>query len=187
MQNYIDYQVYMTYDLHGSWDLNRDPQVKCHVNKTEIVDALKMLDKAGAQIGKTYGGLANYGRSFKLSNPSCNGVGCQFSGPGNSRGITNTPGVLADAEIIDIDASSAKNNRWNDGPSECTFMQYDGNSVVAWATNRNNLKNYFNHAGLKGSVLWVGNYFKHTAYTNDVPSDCHIYLDQDIENVVYQC
>lgn len=167
MQANIDYQVFMTYDIHGTWDLDKDPHVKCHTNKTEVVDALKMLDKAGVAIGKTYGGLANYGRSYKLSSSSCTGVGCLFSGGGDKGPITETAGVLALSEIDDINSWATKGKRWTDDQSQCDFMTYNDNNVVAWpkAGQRTAMEDMFHNSGLKGSVLWAGNYFKHEDYS----------------------
>lgn len=170
IQANIDYQVFMTYDIHGTWDLDKDPHVKCHTNKTEVIDALKMLDKAGVQIGKTYGGLANYGRSYKLTSDSCTGVGCQFSGGGDKGPITDTAGVLGLSEIDDINSWSTKNKRWTDDESQCDFMTYGSNNVVAWPKEgqRNSMEEMFHSSGLKGSVLWVDNYFKHDNFDSDV-------------------
>ena len=188
MQANIDYQVFMTYDIHGTWDLDKDPHVKCHTNKTEVVDALKMLDKAGVQIGKTYGGIANYGRSYKLSSSSCTGVGCLFSGGGDEGPITETAGVLALSEIDDIKSWATKGKRWTDAESQCDFMTYNGNSVVAWpkAGQRDSMEDMFHNSGLKGSVLWAGNYFKHDDYTPTF-GDCEFVEvdDYDFDIVCY--
>lgn len=157
MQKYIDYQVFMTYDIRGT---NSDNIVQCHTNKTEVINALQMLDKAGVQIGKTYGGLANYGRSYKLSSTSCSKVGCPVSGPGKKGPIVNTDGVLAQSEIDDIKTWGVKNKRWTDETSQCDFMIYDSNNIVGWpkAGQRNSMEDFFHHSGLAGSVLWAANY-----------------------------
>ena len=157
MQKYIDYQVFMTYDVRGT---NSDNIVQCHTNKTEVINALQMLDKAGVQIGKTYGGLANYGRSYKLSSTSCSNVGCPVSGPGKKGPIVNTDGVLAQSEIDDIKTWGVKNKRWTDEASQCDFMIYDSNNIVGWpkAGQRNSMEDFFHHSGLAGSVLWAANY-----------------------------
>lgn len=160
MQSYIDYQVFMTYDLRGSWDSNNNNQVRCHTNKTEVVEALKMLDKAGVQIGKTYGGLANYGSSYKLASTSCTGVGCPISGVGEKGPYVNTPGLLAQSEIDDISSWAKKNKRWTDQKSQCDFMIYNTNNIVGWpkAGQRNSMDDFFHHSGLAGSALWAANY-----------------------------
>lgn len=190
MQNYVDYFVYMTYDMHGSWDYGKkDTSIDCHTNKKDVVDSIKMLNKAGVNFNKVYGGLANYGRSYKLKDNNCYSIGCPFAGPGNSRDMTNTKGVLSDSEIIDIDRSSSKNTRWNDGDSQCIFMKYDGDSVVSWTTNRNDMENYFKNSGFAGSVLWANNYFKHDQWEDDGYEDDEDELKDDVDEYVdiYDC
>lgn len=159
---YLDYLVYMTYDIYGVWDMDKDNSIKCHVNKTAITDSMKMLSKAGVDISRVYGGIANYGRSYKALSSSCLKQNCPFSGPGNSRPMTNTPGVLADSEINDI---KSKDNVWDDNISDCTFMRYDGDSIVSWSRNRNDIANYIGSHGFKGTALWALNYFEHSDYS----------------------
>lgn len=47
-------------------------------------------------------GLGWYGRSFTLSDPSCNTPGCIFSSEGNPGECTNSAGTLSNAEILRI-------------------------------------------------------------------------------------
>ncbi|MDN6162195.1 MAG: hypothetical protein L0I79_05405, partial [Atopostipes sp.] len=68
-------------------------------------------------------------------------------------------------------------------------MTYNDNSVVAWpkAGQRDSMENMFHNSGLKGSVLWAGNYFKHDEYSGcdvlkhypfgeeKISEDCDIY------------
>lgn len=187
LDKYIDYKIFMTYDIYGVWDQQKDNHIRCHANKTAIVDAMKMLDKAGSKIGNTYVGISNYGRSYKASSSSCLKENCPFSGPGNSRDMTNTPGVLSDSEIIDISASSAKNDRWTEPISDCIFMRYDQDSIVSWTRNRNDLVNFIKSHGFKGSVLWVDNYYKHNDYinTDDPTYECNLILNDD--EIYFSC
>lgn len=99
----------MTYDLHGQWDYGNTftklvspfslsssisvltpdrsegcPNGNClrsHVNKTEIEYALAMVTKAGISSTRLVPGLALYGRAFQMTDPSCTGVACTFTGP----------------------------------------------------------------------------------------------------------
>ncbi|MDN6600213.1 MAG: hypothetical protein L0L13_13360, partial [Tetragenococcus koreensis] len=82
-----------------------------------------------------------------------------------------------------------KGKRWTDAESQCDFMTYNDNSVVAWpkAGQRDSMENMFHNSGLKGSVLWAGNYFKHDEYSGcdvlkhypfgeeKISEDCDIY------------
>jgi len=84
-----DYYVYMTYDLHGQWDADNifvNPGcangncLRSHVNKTETEYTLAMITKAGIPSNKVVPGLALYGRSFEMTDPSCKGPTCTFTG-----------------------------------------------------------------------------------------------------------
>jgi chitinase len=90
MSQVLDYIVYMTYDLHGQWDYNKTtanpgcPTGNClrsHVNLTKTEYALSMIMKAGVPTNKIAVGIAGYGRSFGMANPSCTGYLFLFFGP----------------------------------------------------------------------------------------------------------
>ena len=57
---------------------------------------------AGAPSNKLALGLAFYGRSYTLSDPSCATIGCEFSGPANPGPCTAAAGSLAYFEIVNI-------------------------------------------------------------------------------------
>lgn len=110
----VDYIVYMTYDLHGQWDYgNKWASPGCkhgnclrsHVNMTETHWALAMITKAGVPSAKVVAGVAAYGRSFQMTDPSCHGPHCTFTGPksGATPGnCTRTAGYISNAELNDI-------------------------------------------------------------------------------------
>ncbi|KAJ5167058.1 uncharacterized protein N7482_005839 [Penicillium canariense] len=116
MQHVVDYFIYMTYDLHGQWDFNNAnadegcPGGNClrsDINMTATVNALSMLTKAGVSSTKITLGVTSYGRSFRMSDPSCWGPDCTYTGGydvSNAReGVcTTTAGFLANAEIKEI-------------------------------------------------------------------------------------
>jgi GH18 family chitinase len=208
IQNTVDYMVYMTYDIHGIWEYGKaNSYINCHTPRKEIEDAIKMLDKAGVKFNKVFGGVANYGRSYKMVNTNCYNYGCGFQREGgNSRDMTNTPGVLSDSEIIDIDSSDKKNDRWVDTNTDCIFMKYDENSVVSWPKSRYDLEDMFKNYGFAGTSLWAANYFKHDEWKNDEDDnnddtedpfdeenvyfdvyDCKNKAGYDLDNPVYGC
>lgn len=108
MSWYLDYIVYMTYDLHGQWDAGNQwssegcPAGNClrsHINLTEtetalamsktshlmfadeyFIDRLHTVTKAGVPSKRIYVGEASYGRSFKMSHEGCDGPDCSFEG-----------------------------------------------------------------------------------------------------------
>lgn len=161
MQDYVDYFVFMTYDFHGSWDT--DKKVTCGSAKTDITDAMKVLDKAGVKMWKLCGGIATYGHSYRLSSASCTDIGCSYSGLGATRPTTNTAGILADSELNDIAASNLKVKRWTDTALNSDIMVYDQNNWVCWnkASQRNSLQSFFKASGLGGTAVWAVNYLKH--------------------------
>ncbi|KAM0249269.1 hypothetical protein ACHAP5_002921 [Fusarium lateritium] len=150
----VDYIVYMTYDLHGQWDYGNTmispgcPNGNClrsHVNKTETLDSLAMITKAGVDPAKVVVGISSYGRSFKMKDPKCTGPACQFTGSFSvseaEPGVcTGEAGYLSDAEIRQI-AYDAKNGKkgvtaktWYDKASDSDMMTYGtkGKGMTDW-------------------------------------------------------
>ncbi|KAF5232628.1 hypothetical protein FAUST_8660 [Fusarium austroamericanum] len=150
----VDYMVYMTYDLHGQWDYGNPtinsgcPNGNClrsHVNKTETLDSLAMITKAGVDPAKVVVGISSYGRSFRMKDPKCTGVTCQFTGSFSvseaEPGVcTGEPGYLSDAEIrlIEYDAKKGKAGvtakTWYDKASDSDIMTYgtQGKGMTDW-------------------------------------------------------
>lgn len=95
----------MLYDLHGAWDLTgkwTGPYINSHTNMTEINQALDLLWRNDIDPDKVVYGMAFYGRSFTLTNPSCSSPGCTFASGGNAGECSGTVGVLLNPEIKDI-------------------------------------------------------------------------------------
>ncbi|KAM0276289.1 hypothetical protein ACHAQH_006919 [Verticillium albo-atrum] len=112
----VDYIIYMTYDLHGQWDVGNKwasdgcPGANClrsHVNLTLTQGALSMVTKAGVPSNKIMVGVSSYGRGFKMAEKSCEGPSCFFLGgrnqsPAKPGVCTGTSGYTADAEMMQI-------------------------------------------------------------------------------------
>ncbi|CAI7608393.1 unnamed protein product [Penicillium viridicatum] len=155
----VDYIVFMTYDLHGQWDVaNAYSQEGCsngnclrsHVNLTETMTSLAMITKAGVPSGKVVVGVSSYGRSFGMTDGSCYGPECTFGGTSSDSTATpgpctNTAGYISDAEISDIISgsnsttrkradSSRVNQNFYDKDSDSQILVYDGNQWVAYMT-----------------------------------------------------
>lgn len=73
--------------------------VNPHTNLTEIQQGLDLLWRNNIPSNKVVLGIGFYGRSFTLSNPSCNKPGCPFSSGAKPGNCTKTSGVLSNAEI----------------------------------------------------------------------------------------
>lgn len=87
----------MSYDLHGVWDRDNPigSHVLAHTNLTEVELALELFWRNDVDPNKIVMGNGFYGRSFKLSDPSCSKPGCLFSGPGAKGPCTDTEGILS--------------------------------------------------------------------------------------------
>ncbi|KAJ3557281.1 hypothetical protein NPX13_g9959 [Xylaria arbuscula] len=148
-EDYIDYYVYMTYDLHGQWDYGNTfvnegcPNGNClrsHVNKTETEYTLAMITKAGIPSTKIVPGLALYGRSFKMTSPNCKEPGCTFIGEesGATKGAcTETAGYLSNIEIFGlINEGNSLENYDNvtieEYEDEGDILIYNKDQWVAW-------------------------------------------------------
>jgi len=135
----VDYIIYMTYDLHGQWDSGSQwsnpgcPSGSClrsQVNKTETLNALSMITKAGVPSNKVVVGITSYGRSFKMTTPGCTSETCTFDGPRDSSPATpgrctKTGGYLGDAEIKEIIQKGGNVKTWVDTSSNSNIMVYN--------------------------------------------------------------
>lgn len=109
--------------------------LRSHVNKTETLDALAMITKAGVPAAKVIVGVSSYGRSFKMKDPKCTGPTCQFTGsfsvsnaePGK---CTGSAGYLANAEIGKIKSNATAGvagtsaTTWYDAASDSDIMTF---------------------------------------------------------------
>ncbi|THC89832.1 hypothetical protein EYZ11_010716 [Aspergillus tanneri] len=172
MAEVLDYIVFMTYDLHGQWDWDNsfvNPGcengncLRSHVNLTETEYALAMITKAGVPANKVVVGIASYGRSFGMEDPSCTGPSCLFTGPNSTAtpgDCTNTAGYISQAELSQL--TSGSNLRrdvtsWYDSDSDSDMMTYGDGTWVAYmsqATKASRIKRYASY-GFKGSVEWA--------------------------------
>ena len=92
----------MAYDLHGFWDADLHTlgaKIRGHTDISEIYNDTLPLWFDGLNPSKINFGLAYYGRGYTLSSPSCNHLGCGFTGPSQPGPCTNFHGVLSLAEI----------------------------------------------------------------------------------------
>jgi chitinase len=95
----------MSYDMHGGWDKPNKwtgPYLNAHTNLTEITDALDLLWRNYIKPSQVVMGLGFYGRTFTASSPSCLTPGCKFTDVGKAGPCSREPGILTNAEIVDI-------------------------------------------------------------------------------------
>ncbi|KFY72524.1 hypothetical protein V499_07337 [Pseudogymnoascus sp. VKM F-103] len=161
----LDYIVYMTYDLHGQWDAGNQwsspgcPSGNClrsHINRTETLNSLSMITKAGVPSNKILVGVTSYGRSFQMADPSCTGPNCLFTGDRTTsyarKGrCTKTGGYLANAELNEIGGRT-----WMDVESDSKIM-VDGDLWVSYMDNdlKNKRTQLYQRYNLGGTSDWA--------------------------------
>ncbi|RYO92560.1 hypothetical protein DL766_002359 [Monosporascus sp. MC13-8B] len=109
LESQVDWFNVMTYDVHGSWDIDNKwtgPWVNSHTNMTEIQMGLDLLWRNDISPTKVTMGMAFYSRSFTLTDPGCSSLGCRVSSGGNAGKYSNTVGVLLHPEIQEIIAEN---------------------------------------------------------------------------------
>lgn len=118
LEPYVDFFGFMAYDLHGYWDADvktLEPIVRGQADIREIYNDTIPLAYAGVDFNKINLGVAWYGRGYTLSDPSCNTLGCGFTGPNKPAACTNSAGVMSLKEIQDmIDNGEAESNLLED-------------------------------------------------------------------------
>lgn len=105
LERSVDWFNIMSYDIHGSWDIDNDftgPWVNSHTNLTEIQLALDLLWRNDIDPDKVVLGMSFYSRSFALADPGCSEPGCVVVSGGNAGDCSGTTGVLLHAEIQDL-------------------------------------------------------------------------------------
>ncbi|KAL6229244.1 hypothetical protein BDW75DRAFT_249985 [Aspergillus navahoensis] len=101
----VDWFNYMSYDLHGTWDMGNEwtgAYLSAHTNLTEIETALDLLWRNNITASKVNLGLAFYGRSFTLASGDCTEPGCEYLSAGDKGSCSDTAGILFNSEIANI-------------------------------------------------------------------------------------
>jgi len=78
MAKYVDWFNMMSYDIYGAWDSTAG----ANSDMSYITDTMDYIFALGVPREQLVLGLAAYGRSSRLSSPSCTTVGCSISGAG---------------------------------------------------------------------------------------------------------
>ncbi|KAF8859677.1 hypothetical protein BDZ45DRAFT_781971 [Acephala macrosclerotiorum] len=157
----VDWFNFMTYDLHGVWDaasLFLGPYINPHTNVTEIDMGLDLLWRAGVEPAQVNLGLACYGRSFTLSDPSCstpNGV-CQFTGGANAGPCTDASGILGLEEIENIISTNSLTPVW-DKTAAAKWITWDSNQWVSYDDDDTfqQKRTFANSRCLGGTMIWA--------------------------------
>ncbi|EIW75802.1 glycoside hydrolase family 18 protein, partial [Coniophora puteana RWD-64-598 SS2] len=106
ISSYVTYMNMMYY--HGPWDTNVTDQAPVTNPQTSIVDittSALLYTRAGIDLSIVNLGLAWYGRTFHLSDTSCQGYNCTMVGGGAPGVCTAASGILAMFEIQEMIAN----------------------------------------------------------------------------------
>jgi chitinase len=169
ISNYVDYIVYMTYDLHGQWDYGKeysDPGctagncLRSDVNLTETLNALSMITKAGVPSNMVVVGVTIYGRSFQMTTPGCYTKICTYTGPDSGAipgPCTDTAGYLGNGEINDIIAQNSSGLLQYTDDSYSDIVVYDDDQWISYMTDENKEVRSLLYELLtfKGTVDWA--------------------------------
>ncbi|RAO73094.1 uncharacterized protein BHQ10_009106 [Talaromyces amestolkiae] len=190
----VDYIVLMTYDLHGQWDWNNThtdvgcPSGGClrsHVNLTETISSMSMITKAGVSSDKVVIGLANYARSFQMTEAGCYTPDCTFTGPDSGAvpgNCTQTAGYISNAELLSI----AEDN------SAYTYLDTEANAYIQvwndtqWASYMDSdiaasRTGLYKGMNFLGTAMWAIDLtdLNGTSDSNTT-STCEIYIDPSV-------
>ncbi|KAJ4286854.1 hypothetical protein N0V88_007866 [Collariella sp. IMI 366227] len=147
--SFIDYVVYMTYDLHGQWDLGSrwamdgcegGNCLRSHVNMTETLGALSMITKAGMPSNKIAVGVTSYGRSFRMATKNCVDPICTFTGTNRESQAaagrcTGTKGYISNAELDEIIQTNTSVKTWSKDMTD--YIVYNDYEWVAYMSDSN--------------------------------------------------
>jgi GH18 family chitinase len=162
----VDYIVFMTYDLEGSWGTSNSnaqdgcPSGNClrsDINITETTYSLSMLTKAGVASNKIMIGVTSYGRSYTMSHAGCTGPMCTYSGPGIAGECTQTAGYMTDAEINKIFATNPTAQRLRDDASNTDILVYNQTQWVGYlnASSRTDRTALYKFLDFGGTAEWA--------------------------------
>ncbi|KAI4763235.1 glycoside hydrolase [Aureobasidium sp. EXF-3400] len=160
LTKHVDFINLMSYDLHGIWDSTDPigPYVYGHTNLTEIDLALELFWRVNVSPSMINLGLALYGRTFELKDPSCTSPGCGFAGPGAEGKCTRSAGILSYSEIQEIiENDKDKYVSKYDQTAGVNYLVYNRNSWVSYddKTTFQQKIDFANKRGLAGLLLWA--------------------------------
>ncbi|KAK0116487.1 hypothetical protein ONS95_013501 [Cadophora gregata] len=100
LSQYIDFFNFMSYDLHGPWEVNTIGAIlRAPGSVVDIGNTLLPLWYANVSPNKINIGISMYGRSYTLKDRNCAELGCPYKAAGNPGMCTDSPGLLSLWEI----------------------------------------------------------------------------------------
>ncbi|GLI74896.1 hypothetical protein PoHVEF18_003145 [Penicillium ochrochloron] len=162
----VDHIFYMTYDLHGTWDLGNEwAQNGCsagdclfsHVNLTETMWALSMITKAPVATSSIMVGVTSYGRSFEMTPVGCYTSDCTWDAAGAAGPCTDTAGYISNAEINQILADDSDAQQIFSSNDDSDILVYNETQWVAYMTNttKSTRTAYYQTFNFAGTSEWA--------------------------------
>ncbi|RMY88306.1 hypothetical protein D0864_06671, partial [Hortaea werneckii] len=156
---HVDYINLMSYDLHGVWDRDNPigSIVQSHTNLTEIKLAAELFWRVKIPASKIVMGFGFYGRSFTLSDPSCDKPGCQFSGASTPGPCSDAGGILAYYEIMDALEADKSIKPTHDSKAAINYFKFDKDQWISYddeKTFRQKI-DWANSMGFGGALIWA--------------------------------
>lgn len=159
---HVDFINIMSYDFHGKWESKTGHNAPLFASAGEsewrkqlsMDFGVKLWERMGAPKSKLVVGLATYGRSFTLANPSQHGMNAPTSGGGKAGEFTREAGFLAYYEICDMLKQGAT-YYWDE--EQAVPYAVHGDQWVGFDDElsiRNKVK-WLNEQGYAGAMVWA--------------------------------
>jgi len=153
IHQYVDWFNLMAYDYHGGWDRFTAPHTAlCSADRCNIQNTLDLYIRAGVPPNKIVVGVALYGRTWTLKDPTIIEYGAPVVGPGKAGIITQHTGVLNQMEIYNLIGSN-----WKVDERTQTVIGWAGDQFVTF-DNQETLDvkiAFFHERGLGGVMTWA--------------------------------
>ena len=159
LQKYVSWFNLMSYDLHGMWDQHNrftGPYLEGHTNITEIDAGLDLLWRNDIDPGNVVMGLAFYGRSFTMSDPSCYTPGCTFSTAGVQGDCSTTAGILTYSELASRN-TTLNTQTYYDAKSTVKYTTYEYSQWISYDDEQSfyDKKTFLSSRCLSGFMIWA--------------------------------
>lgn len=180
--NVVDFITFMTYDLHGIWDLSEAySQSGCvagdclfsHVNMTETMWALSMISKAPVATNMIMVGVSSYGRSFEMTTAGCWTSSCTWDAAGAEGPCTQTAGYISNAEINQILAQNSNAQLLYSSADETNILIYNKTQWVGYmsSANKANRTDYYRGFNFAGTGEWAIDLESFEPYLSTTPGE----------------
>ncbi|KAK7004674.1 acidic mammalian chitinase [Biomphalaria glabrata] len=156
LDQYVDMVYVMTYDYHGSWQKTTGLNAPMFSNDgLDVHSTISWYTNNGLRADKIFLGIALYGRTWTLADPSLNGVGAPAVDSGIAGNCTKEKGTLAYFEICDL----LRNKGYTETLDYIGQQKYayNGDQWVSYDDKQSlNIKmDYIDGFNLGGAMVWA--------------------------------